>query len=149
MNKKIQDGHHFQNGHWRKFKKLNKILEPSNLVSKCIDYHTGVFYPTGIREGIYCDLLAITTLNLVIISPNTKCRGYIVFAPFLIIIIFLSSVLSELFRENRSRGVKTNLIQKWTIMRGRSMEKKKFQDGRHFQNGRHRKFKKFIINTIK
>ena len=86
-----------------------------------------VFYPTGVREGIYCDLLAITTLNLVIIispntkvrgyivfaefliiiiliiSPNTKCRGYIVFAPFLIIIIiiiiFLSSVLSELFRE--------------------------------------------------
>ena len=24
-----------------------------------------VFYPTGVREGIYCDLLAITTLNLV------------------------------------------------------------------------------------
>ena len=26
-----------------------------------------VFYPTGVREGIYCDLLAITTLNLVIL----------------------------------------------------------------------------------
>ena len=26
-----------------------------------------VFYPTGVREGIYCDLLAITTLNLVLI----------------------------------------------------------------------------------
>ena len=93
-----------------------------------------VFYPTGVREGIYCDLLAITTLNLVII---------------IIIIIFLSSVLSELFRENGSRGVKTNLIQKWTIMRGRSMEKKKIQHGRHFQNGRQRKFENFIINTIK
>ena len=53
-----------------------------------------VFYPTGVREGIYCDLLAITTLNLVII------------------IIFLSSVLSKLFGKNRLRGVKTNLIQK-------------------------------------
>ena len=48
-----------------------------------------VFYPTGVREGIYCDLLAITTLNLVIISPNTKVRGYIVFAEFLIIIIII------------------------------------------------------------
>ena len=66
MYKNFQDGRHFQNGRRRKLKKM-KILEPSNLVSKCIDYHSGVFYPTGIREGIYCDLLAITTLNLVIL----------------------------------------------------------------------------------
>ena len=62
MFKKFQDGCHFQN-----FKKSNKIVEPLTLVSKCINYHSGLFYPTGIREGIYCDLLAITTLNLVII----------------------------------------------------------------------------------
>ena len=71
----------------KNFNRYNKIIEPSNLVYGCIYYHSGVFYPTGIREGIYCDLLAITTLNLVIISPNTKVRGYIVFAAFLIIII--------------------------------------------------------------
>ena len=63
----FHDGRHFQNGRRRKFEKLNKVLEPSNLVSKCIDYHSGVFYLTGIREGIYCDLLAITTLNLVVV----------------------------------------------------------------------------------
>ena len=66
MYKKNQDGRP-ENGGRRKFKKMKKILEPSNFVSKCIDYHSGVYYLTGIREGIYCDLLAITTLNLVII----------------------------------------------------------------------------------
>ena len=55
-----------------------------------------VFYPTGVREGIYCDLLAITTLNLVII----------------IIIIIPDSDFSKLLPENRSRRTKTNLIQK-------------------------------------
>ena len=78
--KKNQDGRHFQNGHRWKFWKMKKVLEPY-LVSKCIDYHSGVFYPTGIREGIYCDLLAITTLNLVIKSPTTKCRETYCFCP--------------------------------------------------------------------
>ena len=45
--------------------KSNIFPEPSKFKD---EYQTGVFYPTGVREGISCDLLAITILDLVVFA---------------------------------------------------------------------------------
>ena len=128
MHQNFQDGRHFQNGRRRKFKKMKKILEPSNLVSKRIDYHSGVFYPTGIREGIYCDLLAITTLNLVII-----------------LLIFPLLLTRNIVR---NRVIRPFLRSKWNfettcgLTIPKKLLKQNSKNGRRFQNGRHSRWRK-------